>query len=87
MWHTKYASAVPKNLGVGVSFSPSGESYFLSVRPYSVVHAARESLDDAKPARIGIVTFGILSSIFFKEAFFFLSLTSFRININYRDFH
>ena len=36
MWQTKYASAVPKNLGVGVSFGPCSEDYFLSWRPQSV---------------------------------------------------
>ena len=29
MWQTKYASAVPKNLGVGVNFLPGSEGYFL----------------------------------------------------------
>jgi hypothetical protein len=29
----KYASAVPKNLGVGVNFRPCIEGYFLSWRP------------------------------------------------------
>ena len=33
MWQTKYASAVPKNLGVGVNFRPFSECYFLSGRP------------------------------------------------------
>ena len=33
MWQTKYASAVPKNLGVGVDFRPFSESDFLSRRP------------------------------------------------------
>ena len=33
MWQTKYASAVPKNLGVGVNFRPCSEGYFLSGRP------------------------------------------------------
>ena len=30
MWQTKYASAVSKNLGVGVNFRPCSEDYFLS---------------------------------------------------------
>ena len=30
---TKYASAVPKNLGVEVNFQPRSEGYFLSVGP------------------------------------------------------
>ena len=38
MWQTKYASAVPKNLGVGVNFRPFSECYFLSGRPQSVTH-------------------------------------------------
>ena len=36
MWQTKYASAAPKNLGVGVNFWPCSEGYFLSGRPQSV---------------------------------------------------
>ena len=36
MWQTKYTSAVPINLGVGVNFWLCSESYFLSGRPYSV---------------------------------------------------
>ena len=36
MWQTKYASAVPKNLGLGLNFWPCSEGYFLSGRPYSV---------------------------------------------------
>jgi hypothetical protein len=30
MWQTKYASAVPKHLGVGVNFRTCSEGYFLS---------------------------------------------------------
>ena len=37
MWQTKYASAVPKNLVVGVNFRPCSEDYFLSGRPKSVL--------------------------------------------------
>ena len=33
MWQTKYASAVPKNLAVGVDFRPGSESDFLTGRP------------------------------------------------------
>ena len=40
MWQTKYALAVPKNLGVGMNFRPCSEGYFLSGRLQSVVHAA-----------------------------------------------
>ena len=29
MWQTKYASAVPKNLGLGLNFRPCSEGYFL----------------------------------------------------------
>ena len=32
MWLTKYASTVPKNLGVGVNFRQCSEDYFPSVR-------------------------------------------------------
>ena len=37
MWQTKYASAVPKNLGLGVDFWPCSEGELLTVRPQSVV--------------------------------------------------
>ena len=30
MWQTKYALAVPKNLGVGVDFGPYSEGDFLT---------------------------------------------------------
>jgi hypothetical protein len=30
MWQTKYASAVPKNLGLGLNFWPCSESCFRS---------------------------------------------------------
>ena len=36
MWQTKYASAIPKDLGVGVDFRPCSEGDFLSGRPQSV---------------------------------------------------
>ena len=36
MWQTKYASVVPKNLGVGVDFRPCSEGDFLTGRLYSV---------------------------------------------------
>ena len=36
MWQTKYAAAIPKNLGVGVNFWPCSEGYFLSGPPQSV---------------------------------------------------
>ena len=31
MWQTKYASAVPKNLGLGLNFRPCSEDFFLSL--------------------------------------------------------
>ena len=37
MWQTKYASAILKNLGVGVDFRPCSEGDFLTRRPQSVV--------------------------------------------------
>ena len=37
MWQTKYASAVPKHLGVGVNFRPCSEGYFFSGSPQSVL--------------------------------------------------
>ena len=36
MWQTKYASAVPKSLGVGLNFWPCSEGYFLPGRLQSV---------------------------------------------------
>ena len=36
MRQTKYASAVPKNLGLGLNFRPCSEDYFLYWRPLSV---------------------------------------------------
>ena len=39
MWQTKYASAVPKNLGVGVDFRLFSKGDFLSGRLESVVVA------------------------------------------------
>ena len=36
MWQTKYASAVPKNLGLGLNLWPCSEGYFLFGHPYSV---------------------------------------------------
>ena len=35
MWQTKYASAVPKNLGVGLNFQSCSEGFFFSGRPWS----------------------------------------------------
>ena len=37
MWQTKYAAAIPKNLGLGLNFWPCSEGYFLSGRPQSVL--------------------------------------------------
>jgi hypothetical protein len=37
MWQTKYALAVPKNLGLGVDFGPCSEDDFLTRRPQSVL--------------------------------------------------
>ena len=34
MWQTKYASAVPKNLGVGVDFRPCSEGDFFTGRRF-----------------------------------------------------
>ena len=52
MWQTKYASAVPKNLGVGVNFWPCSEGYFLSGRPYSV--AAYDSAEIQQLEKIAL---------------------------------
>ena len=48
MWQTKYAAAIPKNLGVGVNFRPCSEGYFLSGRPQSVVHCQGGYRKDAQ---------------------------------------
>ena len=37
MWQTKYAAAIPKNLGFGLNFRPCSEGYFLSVCPQFVL--------------------------------------------------
>ena len=37
MWQTKYASAVPKNLGLGFDFRSCSEGDFLTRRPQSVL--------------------------------------------------
>ena len=37
MWQTKYATAVPKNLGLGLNFRPYSESYFFSGCPQSML--------------------------------------------------
>ena len=37
MWQTKYASAVPINLGLGLDFQPCSEGDFLTGRPQSVI--------------------------------------------------
>ena len=37
MWQTKYASAVAKNLGVGVDFRPCSKGDFHTGRPWSVL--------------------------------------------------
>ena len=36
MWQTKYASAIPKSLGLGLNFRHCSEGYFFSGRPQSV---------------------------------------------------
>ena len=36
MWQTKYAAAIPKNLGLGLNFRPCSEGFFLSGCPQSV---------------------------------------------------
>ena len=42
MWQTKYALAVPKNLGFGLNFRPCSEDYFLSGCPYPVLECKRK---------------------------------------------
>ena len=41
MWQTKYAATIPKNLGLGLSFRPCSEGYFLSGLPQSVAQNIR----------------------------------------------
>ena len=38
MWQTRYASAIPKNFGVGVDFLPFSEGNFLSGHPKSMLY-------------------------------------------------
>ena len=45
MWQTKYALAIPKDLGVGVDFRPRSEDDFLTGRPYSVVSDIPEDVE------------------------------------------
>ena len=42
MWQTKYASAVPKNLGVGVDFWLCSEGNFLTGRPSQFTRSDNE---------------------------------------------
>ena len=48
MWQTKYASAVPKNLGLGLNFRPCSEDYFLLwasvVRDHKDLHPMQPSI-------------------------------------------
>ena len=44
MWQTKYAAAVPKNLGLVLNFWPCSEGYFLSGRPWSVIGIINDSV-------------------------------------------
>jgi hypothetical protein len=46
MYQTKYASAVPKNLGVGVNFRPCSEGHFLYGRPCYYVSMALPDFGD-----------------------------------------
>ena len=48
MWQTKYAAAIPKNLGVGVNFWPCSEGYFLSGRPQSLLLCSKIKKDLCK---------------------------------------
>ena len=41
MQQTKYASAVPKNLGLGFDFRPCSEGDFLTKRPLSIVSSIK----------------------------------------------
>ena len=43
MWQTKYASAVPINLGLGFDLRLSSEGDFLTGRPQSVAYIKGES--------------------------------------------
>ena len=46
MWQTKYALAVPKNLGVGVDFWPCSEGDFLTGRLQSVLRTIHSICSD-----------------------------------------
>ena len=46
---TKYAAAIPKNLGLGLNFRPCSEGYFLSVNLITNVQLAMEvSIDEER---------------------------------------
>ena len=55
MWQTKYASVIPKNLGVGVNFRPCSEGNFLTGRPLFVSQQCKSREDIAmKPYFVNI---------------------------------
>jgi hypothetical protein len=45
MWQTKYASAVPIDLGLGFDFRPCSEGFFLTGRLFSVFFADQIQID------------------------------------------
>ena len=45
MWQTKYALAIPKNLGLGFNLRPRSEGYFVSGRPYSPLPKGIEDVE------------------------------------------
>ena len=67
MWQTKYASAVPKNLGVEVNFRPCSEGHFLSGRPYSVFHTKHNNYDYSQCPGVSIQGFIDLLNTFKKN--------------------
>ena len=58
MWQTKYASAVPKNLGVGVNFWPCSKGYFLWVFVVRDLRHRTSLLSTQLPFRTCIITLG-----------------------------
>ena len=45
MWQTKYAAAVPKNLGLGLNLRPCSEGYIFALWP-SVVRVVKYELKE-----------------------------------------
>ena len=69
MWQTKYASATPKHLGLGVNSRPCSEDYFLSERP-QYVEWSKEPCPEATTLKLWVFLFWFSSSFSSVKAFF-----------------